>query len=638
MTKTEKIFDMLRFIREYPNLTARDLSRLCNVSERGIYRYINTLSNTGFPIRFQDGGYRLSEDRFDLLEKADARKLEAVKDVLSIGMRHCSDDQQIRHARDFIDLIDENLPGTKGAAQREMTIVPAGIGATNYGGTVRIGHSSKPGIINPVLTTETISVTLMNLIFSPLVEFDSSMRPVPGVAKSWEVSKNGLVWTFFLRDDVRFHDDHPLTAQDVKFTYSAIMNRSNTSHGSEQHGMVDRMEVDGDYIFRVILKHPFAPFIHRISRVIGPKHLLKNVELHNLAFNRHPIGSGPFKLVEWTENDTIVLEANRNYFRNGRPILDKLVFKTYPDRQAAIKAISQGEMDIALNLAASDLAFVSRRRAFRVYPVPAPAYYAVIFNLNEPIFGDVRVRKALGYAIDSDSIIRNQLKGYSRICTGPFAVDSWAYNPDVGSTLYDIEKARELLEQAGWRDSNGDGVLDKDGEPFEILLTIPNISDSLERIAVAIRAQLMKIGITVKLVYADDSELYETPFQAVLLMTIAGADPDYAYRSWHSKDGDTNLSSYKNTFVDDLLELGRQTTDMGKRKAIYHRVHKIIHDDYPAIFLASGREFIGSNYRFRDARFASMPHFLTTMRDWQIVYDEKEGAAYERQGKTGVMS
>ncbi len=510
MTKTEKIFDMLRFIREYPDLNVRDLAQLCDVSERGIYRYINTLSRTGFPVRLQDGGYKLSEDRFDLMEKADARSLEAMRDLLSIGMKHCADDQLVRRGKDLIKLIDGNLPGTKNAAQREMTIVLEGARATNYGGVVRIGHSSKPDIINPILTSETISISLMSLLFSCLVGFDSSMRPIPDLARSWAVSQDGLVWTFFLRDDVRFHDDHPLTAQDAEFTYRTILDTRNAASGTEQYSMVDRFEAEDDYIFRAVLKRPFAPFIYRMSRSIVPKHLLENTDLHNTRFNRRPIGSGPFKLVEWTEDDTIVLEANRRYFRKGRPILDKLIFKTYPDRQAAIKAISQGEMDIALNLAASDLAFVSRRRAFRVYPVPAPSYYAIVFNLNDPIFEDMRVRKALDYAIDRDSIIKNQLKGYSKICTGPFAVDSWAYNPDVQSTPYDIEKARELLEQAGWRDTDEDGVLDKDGKPLEISLTVPNISDSIERIAVAIRAQLMKVGINVNLIYMNVNDKFKT--------------------------------------------------------------------------------------------------------------------------------
>jgi len=290
-------------------------------------------------------------------------------------------------------------------------------------------------------------------------------------------------------------------------------------------------------------------------------------------------------------------------------------------------------MDIALNLAAADLAFINRRGAFRVYSAPGSSNYAIFFNLKDPLFKDARVREALDYAIDRDSIITNQLKGYSKICTGPFGVDSWAYNSDVQPTPYNIEKAKELLKQAGWRYSDSDGLLDKDGKLFEIELTIPNISDSLERVAIAIVAQLMKIGIKMKLIYADDSELHEMPFQAILCMTVAGADPDYVYKHWHSKNGDLNLASYENEFVDHLLELGRQTANMEKRKAIYHKIHRRIHDDYPAIFLASGREFIGSNYRFQNATLSSTLYFLTTARNWQIAGKEKEGVKREYRRK-----
>jgi peptide/nickel transport system substrate-binding protein len=627
---------MLRYIREYPHLTAQDLARLCNVSERGIYRYLNTLSRAGIPVRFQKGGYRLLEDEFEALEKVDFEGLKAVRTLLSIGMRNCDDDQLLRHGKDFIALIDQNLPPAKRKELDEIEVTPKGVQASHYGGTVAIGHSSKPDIINPILTSETISVNLMSLIFSSLVKFDGAQRPVPDLAKSWEVSKDGLVWTFFLRDDVEFHDGHPLTAHDVEFTYRAIMDQKNGSPMAERCGLVDRIETDGDYIFRIVLKYPFGPLVHRLNRSIAPKHLLENADLHNTPFNRHPVGSGPFKLADWTEDDTIILDANREYFQRTRPVLDRLIFKAYPDRKAALQAITRGEMDIALDLAASDLLFVSKRGAFRVYSAQGASYYALIFNVRDPMFSDIRVRMALDYAIDKESMVENQLKGHSRICTGPFGVNSWAYNPDVQPTPYNIEHARELLGQVGWKDIDGDGLLDKDGEPFEITLTVPNISDSLERVAVAISAQLMKVGIRAKLAYIDDSELYRTPFQATLFRVAAGADPDCVYRFWHSEGGSANIASYKNRFVDDLLEQGRRATDLEKRKAIYHKVHEMIHDDYPAIFLASGSEFIGSNYRFRDARFSSLVHFLTTVKDWQIVGEEREHVIHRHRRKENI--
>ena len=122
----------------------------------------------------------------------------------------------------------------------------------------------------------------------------------------------------------------------------------------------------------------------------------------------------------------------------------------------------------------------------------------------------------------------------------------------------------------------------------------------------------------------------------ILSMIITGTDPDYACRSWHSKGGDANLASYENRFVDDLLEQGRRTIDQEKRKVIYHRIHRIIRDDCPAIFLASGREFIGSNYRFRDVRFSSMVHFLTTIKDWQIVAGEREDIVHRHERKATI--
>ena len=642
MPKSEKLFDMLQLIKEYPNLNAEDLARLCDVSERGIYRYLNTLSNAGIPVRFRNGGYRLQEDYADILadvfSKTDPKTLDALRVLLSLGMRNCEDDGILERGRDLMELIETSIPDLGRLQLSEIEILPEKAKAVYHGGTITVGHSSKPDVINPILTSETISVSLMSLIFSSLVRFDDAQRPVPDLAKHWEISKDGLVWTFFLRDDVKFHDGHPLTAYDVEFTYRSIMDPENRSPLAARYELIDRIETKGDHVFRIALKHPFAPFIHWLARPIGPKHLLGNVDLYSSPFNRRPVGSGPFKLVDWTDDDTITLEANREYFHSGRPILDRLIFKAYPDRQVALQVMTRGKMDVALDLAASDLLFVGRRRAFRVYSASDASYYVIALNLKNPIFRDIRVRKALDYAIDRDSIIKNQLKGHSKICTGPFSVSSWAYNPHVQPTPYNIEEARALLEQAGWRDTDSDGVLDRDGEPLEISLTVPNISDSLERIAVAIRAQLMKVGIRAKLVYIDDSKLYSTPFQAALAKIAPGADPDCAYRFWHSSGGNVNMASYANRTVDDLLELGRRTTDLEERKAIYHEIHKIIHDDYPAIFLASGCEYIGSNYRFRDARFSSILYFLTTMKDWQIVGGEGRDTIHKHQRGVNTAS
>ena len=638
MAKSEKLFEILGHVSSNPNLTPKDLAKLCNVSERAVYRYLNTLSKVGISIQFQDGGYKIKGNYGNILSKVDPEGMDAIKLLLSAGMQTYRDNKILDYGREFMKLIDTNLPEKAKPRLNEIEIVPEEVRAVHYGGTITVGHSSKPDIINPIITSETISVNLMILIFSSLVKYDSIQRPVPDLARDWEISRDGLTWTFFIREDVSFHDGHPLTAHDVEFTYKAIMNPKNMSPMAERYNLIDRIETEGDYIFRVVLKYPFAPLIHRLYRSIAPMHLLEGEDLRGSIFNRQPVGSGPFKLVEWREDNTIVLDANREYFRRDRPILDRLIFNTYPDRESALVAISRGEMDMAINLAASDLLFVGNHVNFRVYSASAPTYYALIFNLSDPLFRDAKVRKALDYAIDKDSIIENQLKDHGSLCTGPFDVGSWAYNTQVKPTPYNVVRARELLEQAGWCDKDGDGVLEKDGKPFEVSLQVMNISDVLGRVALAIKAQLMKAGIMVNLINTDGSMLHEKRFQAIMTMIIAGADPDYACRSWHSKSGNANLASYNNRFVDSLIELGRQTADLEKRKAIYHKIHEMIHDDSPAIFLASGFEYIGSNYRFRNDGFSSIMHFLTTMKDWQIVDREKGGIAYEHQEEVRVAA
>ena len=634
MAKSEKLFEVLNLIAECRDLTPKDLARLCNVSERAIYRYINTLSKVGASIQFQNGGYKLQGYYGDILRRFDTAGLKALRLLLSTGMGAYKDERILEYGRNFMKLIEMNLPEKEEQRLDEIEIVPEAIRAINRGGTIVVGHSSKPDIINPILTSETISANLMVLIFSALVRFDDAGRTVPDLAKGWEISKDGLVWTFFIRDDVNFHDGHPLTAHDVEFTYRAIMDPKNMSPRAKRCQLIDRMESEGDYIFRVVLKHPFAPFMGRLLWPIAPRHLLEDADLSDTQFNRRPVGSGPFSLTDWAEDDTITLDANRGYFRKDRPILDRLIFKAYPDREAALQAITRGEMDIALNLAASDLLFIGERGPFRVYSASGSSYYAIILNLKDRIFKDIKVRKALDHAIDRDPIIANQLKGHGKICTGPFGANLWANNPNVESASYSIGRARNLLRQAGWADTDGD-ILDKDGKPLEISLTVPNKSDILERIAVVVKAQLMRIGIRVNLRRIDDSELYRTPFQALLTTIVVGDDPEDTRRQWHSQSGE-NLASYKNRFVDDLMDLGMEEGDQEKRKITYHKIHEMIHDDCPAIFLASAHEYIGSNYRFRNDRIPSMIHFLTSMKDWQIAGNEKEEGIHEHDERVSL--
>ncbi|MBD3184758.1 HTH domain-containing protein [Candidatus Poribacteria bacterium] len=621
MTKSEKLFDLLRYVQEYPSLTAGELSKLCDVSERGVYRYINTLANSGIPIRFDGQGYRLLDDSYDLFREIDLDSLRAARYLISKGMKYCEDDNIKNYGEKLLKLIDQNIPSEKFFGM--IRILSKGAKAKNRGGELIIGHSSKPSIINPILTSDTISATIMNLLYSSLLDTDGLDKPVGDACKEWKVSKDGLRWTFYLRDDVYFHDGHPLTSHDVEFTFRSIMDPANKSQLLERYVLIDRMETPDKYTFIIHLKYPFAPLAHRLDWPIAPKHLLEGEDFWKTPYNHYPIGSGPFKFSGWDKDDTITLEANRDYYEPGRPILDNLEFKHYPDRKEAVNSIRKGDIDIALDLAAPDLLFLNSKGKFRVYSSSGEAYYALFLNTRDPMLRDLRVRIALDYAIDRESIINTQLKGHGDICTGPFSLDSWAYNNSVQPTPYKLENARRLIEQTGWEYDYNDGFLKKNGKLFELSVNVTTSSDIMQRIAIAIKAQLMKLGVKVDIIYTEYTELQKTDCQCSLFKIPFGADPDYAYRIWYS-DSQLNVTSYNNSQVDKYFDEARSEVDLEKRKEKYQKIHEIIHDDYPAIFLFTGNEFISSNYILDKTYISSILSFLTASKDWEIITNDEE--------------
>lgn len=607
MAKSERVFEVLRLIRENDQLTPEDLATLLDVHPRSVYRYIDTLINVGFPIYYskKDGGYKLLSQPASTFQIDELRLL---KSALETYIPIC-EDEEFRLAKELLGKIERTLPRETQRDFGEITIAAASA-AGHYGGAITIGHSTKPSIINPILTASTISANLMDLIFSRLVEYHSKEMAVPSLAERWEIEEDGLVLTFYLRDDVSFHDGYPLTAHDVAFTYRAILNPQNNSYYASRYKSVYRFETVGDYVFRVILKAKDAFFIDKMMRPIAPRHLLEDIDIHKAPFNKQPIGSGPFKFQEWTDDDTITLVANEDYFEKDRPFLDKVIFKTFSSQREALEAVNDGEIDVTMGLLSD---FESIHPSFEIYAIPIPAYYALVFNLKAPISSDIRVRRALAYAIDKKAIIEDQLKGHGKICTGPFYVNSWAYNPRVRPVPFDQKKAILLLKEAGFKVTDGDRILDKDGKPLEIELSIPNASEIVNKIAIAVKMQLAKIGIKVNLKYTEDS-----PPQATLHMISASGDADRIYELWHSSS-ESNICSYQNQEVDALLDKGRITMDFQKRKEIYHKIHELIASDQPAVFIASASRFIGANYRIKwIEELIQTPSIFSTIKDWQI--------------------
>jgi peptide/nickel transport system substrate-binding protein len=497
-----------------------------------------------------------------------------------------------------------------------------------YGGTLIWGTRNQPTIINPILTTQSVSMSLLDLIFNRLVRISSKGEIEPDLAESWDISPAGLVYTFHLRKGVRFHDGIECTAFDVKFTYDKIIDAEVNSPFRVSFQLVNDFKVIDEYTFQITLKELSTSFIYRLTREIVPKHILETADLKNCSFNFHPVGTGPFRFKEWTKDDQIILEYNPDYYE-GRPYLDKIIVKSYPDSRDIWTALMRGEVDYVEFIEREDYEIVKDDPAFRAYTFPIDSYYAIVYNLNDIFLADKKIREAIAYGVDRKSLIERVAGGYGLECNGPFYPDSLGFNPLVKPFPYNPKKSQELLTQAGWQDIDNDGILEKKGEELELRVLVDAKSDVYRKIIMVIRQQLQEIGIKIKIfLYNDDRELTkeflgQNKPQAHLNFLLSGiyCIDESVVEDWFSHECERigKLWVYRNEEVDRLFELGEVTQDKKKRQEIYQKVHRLIYQDQPACFLYFPFVFyaISSNFENTDEFFTlNMPYY--TMQDWFV--------------------
>ncbi len=465
----------------------------------------------------------------------------------------------------------------------------------DYGDSLVVGSIGEPSILIPMLAGDSASHEVAGLIFNGLVKYDTDLTIIGDLAKFWDISEDGLQITFHLRKDVKWTDGVEFTARDVMFGYRTIINDSTPTAYKEDFLQVKKAEVLDPYTFRVTYKKPFAPALSSWGNLpVLPRHLLEGKDITKGSFGRNPVGTGPFILKKWEPGQKITLVANRNYFE-GRPYIDRYVYRIIPDPATMFMELRAGGVDmmgltpIQYTKQTSTAFFKKNFQKFR-YPVFAYTYLG--FNLRHPFFKDRRVRRAIAYAIDKQEVIDVVLFGLGSIATGPYVPNTWPYNPDVKRYGYDPHRAKQLLREAGWVDRDGDGILDKDGIPFEFTI-LTNMGNAVrERTATIIQWRLKQIGIKVNIRILEWSAFInefidKRRFEAVILGWSIGLDPDQ-YDIWHSsktEEKEFNFVSYSNKEVDMLLEKGRSTFNRAERKKAYFRIQEILSEDVPYVFL-----------------------------------------------------
>ncbi len=486
--------------------------------------------------------------------------------------------------------------GCKGRPETAAPVAPVAVDEEPaYGDSLVEGSIGEPTVLIPMLAGDNASHAVAGLIFNGLVKYGTDLSVIGDLAESWDISKNGLIITFHLRKGVKWADGVEFTAHDVMFGYKTIIDEKTPTAYSEDFKQVKKAEVLDKYTFRVIYEKPFAPALTSWGGlVVLPAHLLEGKDIAKTEFARNPIGLGPFRLVKWSPGQELILDSYKDYF-DGRPRLDHYIFRIIPDRATMFLELQAGGVDM-MDLTPVQYTKQTEteffRNNFRKFRYPQFVYTYMGFNLKHPFFKDRRVRQAIACAIDKSELVDVVLFGLGSPATGPYVPNTWPYNPGVKKYEYNPAMARQLLKEAGWEDADGDGILEKDGRPFEFTIRT-NMGNSLRmNTATIIQWRLAKVGIKVKIEAIEWSTFVnefidKRRFEAVILGWSIGLDPDQ-YDIWHSsktKEKEFNFVSYGNPEVDDLLEKGRRTFAVEERKKAYFRIQEILADELPYIFL-----------------------------------------------------
>jgi peptide/nickel transport system substrate-binding protein len=401
---------------------------------------------------------------------------------------------------------------------------------------------------------------------------------------------------------VRWHDGRPFTADDVVFTYETMVNPKTPTAYREDFRAVDKVEAVDPHTLHVRYKRPHAKALQSWGIWILPRHVLESYvregRLREAPQNRsNPIGTGPYRFSEWKPGEKVVLVANLDYFE-GRPYLSRIVYRIIPSQATIFLELKAKGIDSAGPGGLTALQFKRQadfpafRKAYNKFQYQDNSYTYLGFNLSDPRFADRRVRQAFAHAINKRELIDGVRLGLGREATGPYKPGTWAYNPNVRSYPYDMDKARELLAAAGWRHRNADGILVKDGQPFTFVLRTNQGNDERRKVAEIVQASLKDLGVRVDIQVIEWASflkeyIKKKRFEAIILGWGIGLDPDQ-YEVWHSsKSGpdDLNRIGYANPEADEMLEKGRASCVEAERKKYYDRFQEILADDQPIVFL-----------------------------------------------------
>lgn len=483
------------------------------------------------------------------------------------------------------------------------------------GGTAIMVLGTDPLSLSPDTTGSVPDVAVACQIYDGLVRFKTGFEIVPGLAKSWEISPDGLTYTFQL-EDAKWHDGQPVTSDDVKFTLLEISSKYGPRFDAAGH-FIDNIETPTPKSVVIHLKSPFGPFLFSLAceqnAAIMPAHILRGTDIpKNPAVLSNPVGNGPFKFKEWVHGDHVELVRNDDYWRKdkGEPYLDRLIVKTMPDANSRILALRAGEVDYIVPdyMPLSSVKMVqSQPDQFSAEEVSYPGSDIIILNTKQPHLDNAEVRHALYMAMDRDFLHKNVFFGLGGVPKSAFDTRLWAYdsNVDYGKMFpYDPAKAAKMLDEAGAK-------VGPDGTRFTIRLLFETGKPEFLQAAQALQRFWQAVGVKVDLQGAERpvilNRVYSNyDFDATLQTYTTLGDPALGiartYVSSSIKKGSTfnNASQYSNPEIDKLFDQGRDAHDPAERKRIYAQVQEILARDMPVLNLHQQPQYAVASARLHN--------------------------------------
>ncbi len=445
--------------------------------------------------------------------------------------------------------------------------------------TVVMIIENSPTNLDPRVGLDAQSERIDELLFDDLCTRDEHLNVQPGLAERWEVP-DPRTYVFHLHKGAKFHDGRPLTSRDVKWTFDSLLQGKIRSTKAAAYRLVDHIDAPDDYTVVFHLKEPFATLLWNVSDgAIGIVPYGSGEEM-----SRHPIGSGPFRFVSAEPDKEVIIERNDGYW-GAQAHLERIRFAVIPDATTRALELRKGSADIAVTSLTGDMVLALERESnLEVMHAPGTVLAYIAFNTRDPILKDVRVRQAVAYAVDRTPMIHYILRDFARPAYSLLPPESWAYNGDVPHYDHNPDRARQLLEQAGYPAVNG----------VRLHLTIKTSTDENPRlIAAVLQQQLREVGIALDIRTFEFatffSDITRGAYQLHSLRWVGGnEDPDifeYVFHSAKFSPNGANRTYYANPRVDALIDQARAELDQNARKQIYAEIQRILAEDLPYINL-----------------------------------------------------